>query len=265
MTDTASLTGESPTAQERGSVQINNGSSEGHPQSYGLGLPSSLPAPSLENMGQTSLVSLNTNTTPALNQTQMCCTVSDGAIDKQEQRSLGRLTIPGYLDDFYVNDSLSPLTPSSETSEYCPSGTDSGPESDDDEPGERQSSSRPHVSHLQLRPADFRRNAKPTKPLPLSASSGLKIRLKQNQGSSNAGKSTGSPGPRSVKKRKLIDGTRLSLVSEKRGLPRKRKDCSKISKDLGAEELINKSNEVVWPAMTNEDDNYNRQLIQCDK
>lgn len=261
MTDTASLTGESPTAQERGSVQINNGSSEGHPQSYGLGLPSSLPAPSLENMGQTSLVSLNTNTTPAQNQTQMCCTASDGAIDKQEQRSLGRLTIPGYLDDFYVNDSLSPLTPSSETSEYCTSGTDSEPESDDDEPGERQSSSRPHVSHLQLRPADFRRNAKPTKPLPLSASSGLKIRLKQNQGSSNAGKSS----PKSVKRRKLINGTRLSLVSEKRGLPRKRKGCSQIGKDLSAEEQINKPNEVVWPATTDEDDNYNRQLIQCDK
>lgn len=264
MTDTASLTGESPTAQERGSMQNNNGSSEGHPQSYGLSLPSSLPAPSLENMGQTSLLSLNTNTTPAQNQTQTCSTKSDGAIDKQEQRSLGRLMIPGYLDDFYVNDSLSPLTPSP-TSEYCPSSTDSGPESDDDEPRERQSSSRPHVPHWQLKPADFRRNAKPTKPLPLSASSGLKIRLKQNQGSSNAGKSTGSPGPRSVKKRKLIDGTRLSLVSEKRGLPRKRKDCSQVGKDLGAEEQISKSNEVVWPAMTNEDDNYNRQLIQCDK
>lgn len=239
MTDTASLTGQSPTAQERG-------------------LPSSLPAPSLENMGQTSLVSLNTNTTPAQNQTKTCSSESDGAVDKQEQRSLGRLTIPGYLDDFYANDRLSPLTPSP-TSEYCPSGTDSGPESDDDEPGERQSSSRPPVPRL--RPADFRRNAKPTKPLPLSASSGLKIRLKQDQGSSNAGKSS----PRSVKRRKLINGTRLSLVSEKRGLPRKRKDCSQIGKDLSAEEQINKPNEVVWPAMTDEDDNYNRQLIQCDK
>lgn len=263
MTDTAFLTGEFPTAQERGSMQNNNGSSEGHPQSYGLGLPSSLPAPSLENMGQISLLSLNTNTTAAQNQTQTCSTKSDGAIDKQEQRSLGRLTISGYIDGFYANDRLSPLTPSPATSEYCPSSTDSGPESVDDEPVERPSSSRPPVPRL--RPADFRRNAKSTKSLPLSASSGLKIRLKQNQGSSNARKSTGSPGPRSVKRRKLMDGTRLSLVSEKRGLPRKRKYCSQVGKEISAEEQISKSNEVVWPAMTDEDDNYNRQLIQCDK